>query len=764
MVRGRLSGIARCLLATAAGALAFGGVGLLSSGTANAATDTAMENLSGWAISPSQAPVIAQGTSSGAGANLSFTMPNTFASGDTIVLQVQPHASANCATTNDFVGFAGIPTVSAVRTSGSNASDTTPSFATPVLASSGACTSATVEDKLTLSITNTATGTSTDVYTVTLSGITYDVGSAADFGTVDLAVSATPGTGSPTTQYFVLNPPNTTCTATCGTLSPPSNAVVGANASATGNNPAVVINSSLSATHSGSVSNISVTEGAAGVVTGSICITPNSSVSRPSFNFTGTPTASASSSGTAGTPGTPSISGGVVLVPITTASSGSGNATTYTISGLSVSDTNAVTGVATATVTTGGTTTTCGTTVISESLPVFDAAPLLDNAIAGQDADGTAIAELETAYPPSGNTCVANQTVIIATDQNFPDALAASYLASYLKTGILLTPTDNLSSETQAALQAEGVTNVEVVGGPLAVSQNTINQIEATPAYTCGGPAGGGHPTGGDIRVTGPIFGQTQYDTAEAIDTTPPSSFVGTADLSGAYSGAYNHTSGAESSAPSASGSLRTAIVATGANFPDAIAGSVLAYNNHFPIVLTDPSTLSSQASTVLQALGIQQVILLGGPLAVSDTVVSSIQALGISVIRVAGVDQTDTAQELASLELKSQTTDVGLGWSATWGNTILVARGDFYSDALAGCVLIAHYGGGVPLLETLNPSTVGQYLTGFLNAGGSAAGIDGLNATTPNSGNIQTIQPLGGPLALNATTLTTMANAVAAG
>src|SRR5579875_243117 len=277
-------------------------------------------------------------------------------------------------------------------------------------------------------------------------------------------------------------------------------------------------------------------------------------------------------------------------------------------------------------------------------------------------------------------------------------------------------------------------------------------------------PAGGGHPTGGDIRVTGPIFGQTQYDTAEAIDTTPPSSFVGTADLSGAYSGAYNHTSGAESSAPSASGSLRTAIVATGANFPDAIAGSVLAYNNHFPIVLTDPSTLSSQASTVLQALGIQQVILLGGPLAVSDTVVSSIQALGISVIRVAGVDQTDTAQELASLELNSQTTDVGLGWSATWGNTILVARGDFYSDALAGCVLIAHYGGGVPLLETLNPSTVGQYLTGFLNAGGSAAGIDGLNATTPNSGNIQTIQPLGGSLALNATTLTTMANAVAAG
>ncbi len=143
----------------------------------------------------------------------------------------------------------------------------------------------------------------------------------------------------------------------------------------------------------------------------------------------------------------------------------------------------------------------------------------------------------------------------------------------------------------------------------------------------------------------------------------------------------------------------------------------MLAYANQFPVVLTDPNSLSTQAVTTLQALGIKQAIVLGGPLAVSTGDVTSIQGLGISVIRVAGQDATDTAQELATLELQSTTLHAGLGWSTGWGNKILVARGDFYSDALAGCALAAI--APTPLLLTENPGTVGQYLGAFLNQGG---------------------------------------------
>ena len=240
---------------------------------------------------------------------------------------------------------------------------------------------------------------------------------------------------------------------------------------------------------------------------------------------------------------------------------------------------------------------------------------------------------------------------------------------------------------------------------------------------------------------------------------------MGTIDLAGAYNGAYNDTTGMESASPSATGVLRTAIVASGANFPDATAGSIIAYRDHFPVVLTDPSTLSTQAMTTLQALGIQQAIVLGGPLAVSDGVVSSIQGLSISVIRIAGQDQTDTAQEMANFELNQTGNFSGLGWGAVsgqWGRQILLARGDFYADALAGSVL-GHLG-AYPILLTENPSSLGQYLTSFLQNGGSALGIDGLNAVASSSGNIQTLQPLGGPLALEFSTLNAAVAAVGTG
>jgi putative cell wall-binding protein len=449
-----------------------------------------------------------------------------------------------------------------------------------------------------------------------------------------------------------------------------------------------------------------------------------------------------------------SLSGSSILVQIGTVSTA---AAIYTVSGATVTTATAVTGPATVTVTTGGT--SCGADLkgIAAGLVVFGVAPVISNAIAGVDADGTAIAEMEAAFPP-GTSCPTSHAVVLATDQTFPDALAASYLAGDLGTGILLTPTAALSAETQTALQEEGITSVYVVGGPLAISQNTINEVNATPAYTCGGPNNGGTKTTSDITVVQTLAGQTQYDTAQQIANFPAASHVRSFNLSGAYAGQYNDTTGNESSTASGTGALRTAIVATGASFQDAAGASVLAYANQFPVVLTDPNSLSPEASTTLQSLGITQAIVLGGPLAVSAGDVTSIQALGISVIRVAGQDATDTAQELATLELQSTSSAAGLGWSSGWGNKILVARGDFYSDALAGCVLASI--APTPLLLTENPGSVGQYLGAFLNQGGSAAGIDGQGA----NGNIQTIQPLGGSLALFFTTLQAMAGDVAAG
>jgi putative cell wall-binding protein len=736
MVRSMRSSISRTIGVVAAGLLVVVTALVAGPGLAGAVSP----DISNFAISPPTPAVVVQGQSAVAVPNETFTLVNDFAAGNTITFTLSPNgATANCKTgTTDYVAFAATPTVSAA---GAPPTDTLPQITVsvgPNTANDGAC-GGTLNDVLTLTFKNSASPSNTDTWTVTISGIAYNIGSTTTTGAVSLADATT-----------LVNGTSSATAASNATVDAP------AKASASGNSPQTDVTVNTAST----VSSITVTESAAGAVTGSICITPITG--ETTFNFTGTPTTSASPTGTgAGTVTSTVVTGGSILVTVTASTS---LATTYTISGISVAD-GAGSGPAAAVVTTGGANCSADSDAISTSVSVFNSAPVLKAAIAGPDIDATAIAELEAAYPIDGGAgCVPSHTVVLATDQNFPDALSASYLAGYLGTGLLLTPTAQLSNETQAALQDEGITDVYVVGGPLAVSQNTINEITSTPAFTCGGP-GLGRATGGNISVTGPIFGQTQYDTSEQIAATPPSSYVASIDLAGAYANQYNDTTGNDSSAPEAAGALKTAIVASGANFPDASSASVMAYHNRFPLVLTDPTSLSTQAATTLSALGIQQVIVLGGPLAVSNADVSSIMGMGISVIRVAGQDATDTAIQLASFELNQQgTTFSGLGWGAptTWNNTVLVARGDFYSDALAGSVLAAIH--AAPLLLTENPTSLGTYLPGFLNTGGSAAGIDGLNAVVGSSGNIQTVQPLGGPLALNASTLSAFVADVAEG
>ena len=705
----------------------------------------ATTGLSNYAISPTPAATVYTGVPAQPASSESFTLPNNFTAGQTVTFTLAPNgASFNCAgsNNNDYVDIAGTPKVTAVG-AGTNGAGDTPPVLTLALSSNASdlCTSH-LSDVITLTIpTSSLLGSSSaDTFTVTISGLSYNVGSATTTGPVSLAV-ATTVTGGTTTP-----------------AAPNANVVVKASASATANSPAGLVTVGTT----GTISNIVVTEAAAAAVSTTICVSPVAGITTFSFNGGTTVTTAAPTGGApAGTVSATTVTGGNILVTVTPSVS---VATTYTISGISVAD-GAGTGPAAADVTTGGS--SCGTdnAVVTSPLTVFDSAPVINTSISGVDADGTAVAELETAYPiDGGEGCVANHTVVLATDQGFPDALSASYLAGYLHTGILLTPTADLSSETQAALEDEGITNVYVVGGTLAVSQATISSVEATPAYTCGGPSVGA-ATGSNITVTGPIFGETQYDTSEAIATTPGASNVASIDLAGAYTNAYNDTTGTESSTPVATGALKTAIVASGEEFQDASAASVVAYHNQFPLLLTDPSTLSSQASAGLTALGIKQVIVLGGIDAISNADVASIQALGISVIRIAGQDATDTSQQLATFELNlAGTSYLGLGWGATgtWNNTVLVARGDGYTDALAGGVLAAVH--AEPLLLTEDPTTVGTYLPPFLNAGGSVAGIDGLNSVGGQSGNIEVIQPLGGSLALGEPVLQSLAQDVANG
>ena len=435
----------------------------------------------------------------------------------------------------------------------------------------------------------------------------------------------------------------------------------------------------------------------------------------------------------------------------------------YTVSGLAVDASTAAGPVTVKAV--DGTAASCAhdTSVIGEAI-AFDVAPTPVVRIFGGTADATAAVELEHQFDGQGTDCPGRpgaRPVVLATDATFPDALASAYLASSLGTGELLTPTGALSSATVNAIRVEGITQVYIVGGPLAVSTAVSQQLESMLAYDCGGstPLTSAGPVHVEvIRIAGP----TEYDTAQWIAEYPPAATVGSLDVPGAYvgtdrtggSGRYNDTSGNASPAPATSSTLPTAIVADGREFQDAEAASALSYADRLPILLTTPTTLSPQVSSAISDLGIKQVIVMGGPLVVSDNVVSSLESTGVSVLRIAGQDAADTAAQLADFEMAPKSGHAGAGW--TGSGAVTVARGDFFSDGLAGSIVAA--GGGrthvhvpEPLLLCTNPSTVGHYLSTFLATAGRA-GIDGISEDR-----VTTLTVLGGPDAVSPSALATM-------
>ena len=289
--------------------------------------------------------------------------------------------------------------------------------------------------------------------------------------------------------------------------------------------------------------------------------------------------------------------------------------------------------------------------------PVFATENVQTRRLAGADRYQTAVSIAKATFP-SGS-----RTAVLASGERFPDALASSYLSGRLEAPLLLTPAASLSSATEGQLKAMGVSGVSIVGGPVAVSENVANRLRQL-GYQVDRLAGG-----------------DRYGTARAIAEAFPEGFVGALGAGGP-----------------------TAIVASGGDFPDALAGAPISYSESFPVLLTPKASLSAQAAAAFDSLAIKQVVLLGGTSAVSAEVEQSIENEGITVIRIFGQTRSETAAKIADFVVDN------LGWSAAHVN---LARGDAFADALAGG---PHEGRErSPLLLTVNPTTLGAATADWL-------------------------------------------------
>jgi putative cell wall-binding protein len=97
------------------------------------------------------------------------------------------------------------------------------------------------------------------------------------------------------------------------------------------------------------------------------------------------------------------------------------------------------------------------------------------DAQAGGDRYSTAALLATEAYPDGADVA------LVATGENFPDALAGASLSRAYDAPILLTRRDAVPTATSQALEALGVGDVIVLGGTAAVSQEVFNSLAGGP-------------------------------------------------------------------------------------------------------------------------------------------------------------------------------------------------------------------------------------------------------------------------------------------
>lgn len=160
--------------------------------------------------------------------------------------------------------------------------------------------------------------------------------------------------------------------------------------------------------------------------------------------------------------------------------------------------------------------------------------------------------------------------------------------------------------------------------------------------------------------------------------------------------GSNRYSTAVEISKRGWAGGSDTVILARGDNYADALAGVPLACQLDAPILLTSSSQLSPATSEEIARLGASSVLILGGTGAVSASVESELQALGLAVQRIAGSSRYETACLIARELAKGGSYD-----------TAFIAVGSNFADALSASAYAAK--AGCPILLT-QPTTLPDY------------------------------------------------------
>jgi putative cell wall-binding protein/streptogramin lyase len=299
---------------------------------------------------------------------------------------------------------------------------------------------------------------------------------------------------------------------------------------------------------------------------------------------------------------------------------------------------------------------------------MVELSPVDSTRVSGADRYATAIQIAQTEFP---NTA---PVVYVASGINYPDALSAGPVAAKAGGPLLLTDPTSLSSGVSAEIRQLSPGRIVVVGGSSAVSESVFNQLNSLApatrisgadrfatsraivesqfttagtvylatgdnfpdALSAGGAAGSKSDplllvNGNESTIDGPTatllrsLGAQQIDLVGGTSAVSPAletslaSIAPVTRLSGADR--YGTAEAVNENAYSAAGNVGNVIIATGLNFPDALAASAWAASSKSPLYIAPGACVPSQALSDIVAGQSRQVAVVGGTSALTSAV-----------------------------------------------------------------------------------------------------------------------------------------------
>jgi putative cell wall-binding protein len=245
-------------------------------------------------------------------------------------------------------------------------------------------------------------------------------------------------------------------------------------------------------------------------------------------------------------------------------------------------------------------------------------------------------------------------TVYLASGERFPDALSAGAVAGLHDAPLLLTPGSSLTGGTKAEIARLHPDDIVVVGGPVGVSDAVVSELEKDFA---------------DATVTR-IGGADRFEVSRALITNADFGVPSSTQIS----------------------------LASGTNFPDALAASPAAVSKSGPVLLVNGAeTVPTTAeSAVLHSLGVRDIRIAGGTASVSQALQTSLST-DFTVKRASGADRFETAVAINKESFAAST-------------TIYLASGLTFPDALSAAPVAGADGNPIYLVrDTCVPMSVLQ-------------------------------------------------------